>query len=118
MSSVGPLIDPDALRKNVNGTVAGFMPASLTCDAKFVIWATTRHGVVTGDTRARASRGTVSVMCFAASIAARSRSSSPVAAAVVSILTAPVSVWTYQASAVRRTVVVMRWLLSSDRGGG
>ena len=40
--------------------VFGSMPASLTCEAKFVIWATTRHGAVTGETRSRLSTGTVS----------------------------------------------------------
>ena len=90
MSSSGPLIDPDALRKNVSGIVFGSMPASLTCEAKFVICATTRHGVVTGETSVRLSTGTVSWLCAAASIAARSASSSPVVVAVVSILAAPV----------------------------
>ena len=80
MSSNGPLMDADALRKNVSGMLFGSMPASVTCEAKFVICATTRHGAVTGETSSRLSTGTVSVLCAAASIAARSASSSPVVA--------------------------------------
>ena len=59
MSSDGPVIDPDALRKNVSGIDLGSMPASLTCEEKLVICATTRHGAVTGDISVRLSRGTV-----------------------------------------------------------
>src|SRR6478672_6781256 len=118
MSSVGPLIEPDALRKNVNGTVAGSMPASLTWEVKFVIWATTRHGAVTGETSSRLLSGTLSVLAAAAWTAARSRNNAAVVVAVVSIFTAPVSVRTYQASAVRSTEVVMTWQLSVGRAGG
>ena len=46
------------------------------------------------------------------------RAGRAVVVAAVSICTAPVSVWTYQASAVRRTEVVMRSLLSVGRAGG
>ena len=45
----GPLIEAEDFRKNVSGTDFGSMPASLTCEAKLVICATTRHGVVTGE---------------------------------------------------------------------
>src|ERR1700753_35914 len=58
MSPAGPVIDPDALRKNVSGIVLGSMPASLTCEAKLVICATTRQGAVTGEISVRLSRGT------------------------------------------------------------
>src|SRR5690349_22579864 len=102
MSSKGPLIDADDLRKKVSGIDAGFMPASLTCDAKFVIWATTRHGRVTGESGVNVARGTVSVLCVARSTASRSASSSPVVVAAVAIFAAPAAVWTHQASAVRR----------------
>jgi hypothetical protein len=95
------------LRKNVNGTVSGLRPASFVCEAKFVIWATTRHGAVTGDTRASESTGTMSLLTAAAEIASRSRSSWAVVAALVAILTAPSGVATYQASTVRKMVVVM-----------
>ena len=37
MSSNGPLIDPEDLRKKVSGIYSGSMPTSLTCEAKFVI---------------------------------------------------------------------------------
>src|SRR3954462_1560247 len=107
MSSNGPQIEPDVLRKKVSGTVFGSMPASVTCEMKFVICATTRHGAVTGETRARLSTGTVVPLWAAASMAAQSASSSPVVAADVLILAAPVGVWIHQASAVRRTEVVM-----------
>ena len=59
MSSNGPLIEPDVLRKKVSGVVSGLRPASLTWLAKLVICATTRQGAVTGDTRWRLSKGTV-----------------------------------------------------------
>ena len=82
MSSTGPLIDPDALRKNVSGIVFGFHPASSTWEAKLVICATTRHGAVTGDSSSRlldrhglGARG-------GRSIAARSASSCAVVVAV------------------------------------
>src|ERR1700722_13507467 len=114
MSSNGPLIDADALRKNVSGTDAGSMPASLTCDSKLVIWATTRHGRVTGDSSVRSSTATASAV-VAASIAARFDSSAAVVVAVVSIFAAPASVLSHQASAVRRTETVMMWALSVDR---
>src|SRR3954466_7012621 len=118
MSSNGPLMDAEALRKKVSGMVFGSIPASVTCETKFVIWAATRHGAVTGETSARLSTGTVVPLWAAASMAARSASSSPVVAADVSILAVPVGVWTHQASAVRRTDVVMSWLLSGGRSGG
>src|SRR6476661_7424563 len=111
-------MEPEALRKNVRGMDFGSIPASLTCEAKLVICATTRHGAVTGDTSSRLSTGTMSELWAAASIAARSASSSPVLVAVVAIFAAPVEVWTHQASAVRRTEVVMSWLLSGGREGG
>src|SRR6478609_2144612 len=118
MSSNGPVIDAEAFRKKVSGMVFGSIPASVTCEMKLVICATTRHGAVTGESRSRLSTGTVSELWAAASIAARSASSSPVVVAVVAILAAPVEVWTHQASAVRRTEVVMSWLLSGGREGG
>ena len=65
---VGAGIDPDALRKNVNGVCSGFMPTSLTREAKFVAWATTLHGAVTGETSAKLSTGTVSVLFPAAAM--------------------------------------------------
>src|SRR5277367_3680769 len=100
MSPDGPVIDPDALRKNVSGIDLGSMPASLTCEEKLVICATTRQGAVTGESSLRLSSGTASAP-DAASMAARSASSSAVVVAAVSILTAPVAVTTHQASAVR-----------------
>src|SRR6185437_1254198 len=118
MGSNGPLIDPDALRKNVNGTLAGLPPVSVTWEAKLVICATTRQGTVTGDTSARLSTGTMSAATDAAVIAGRSASSSAVVRAAVGILVAPEAVRTHHASAVRRTVVVMRWLPSAGRAGG
>src|SRR5690348_9594416 len=118
MSSNGPLMDADALRKNVSGMVFGSIPASLTCETKFVIWATTRHGAVTGETRSRLSTGTLTAPCEAASMADRSDNSSPVVIASVSILTAPAVVWTHQASAVRSTETVMKSQLSVGRAGG
>ena len=57
MSSNGPLMEPEALRKNVSGMVFGSIPASLTCEAKLVICATTRHGAVTGETQFEAVDG-------------------------------------------------------------
>ncbi len=42
--SNGPLIDAEDFRKKVSGIVFGSIPASRTWEAKFVIWATTRHG--------------------------------------------------------------------------
>ena len=117
-SSWGPQIDPDALRKNVNRVWSGFMPTSLTWEAKFVAWATTRHGAVTGETSARLSTGTVSVLFPAAAMAARSASSSPWCLASVAILAAPAGVATHQASAVRRTEVLMTGLLSAGRVRG
>ena len=65
------------------------MPTSLTCDAKLVICATTRHGAVTGETSARLRTGRMSVLAAAAVIAARSASSSAVVRAAVWILAAP-----------------------------
>ncbi len=65
MSPTGPVIDPDALRKKVSGTFFGFPPVSSTWDAKFVIWATTRHGAVTGDSSSRLLTDTVSVLAAA-----------------------------------------------------
>ena len=107
------------LRKNVSGIDVGSMPASLTCEAKLVIWATTRHGAVTGETSARLSTGTVSVLCAAASIGrAVGEQLAGGGRASVAILAAPVGVWTHQASAVRRTVMLMRWPLSAGRAGG
>src|SRR5690348_1984520 len=110
MSSTGPQIDPEVLRKKVSGMVSGSIPASVTCERKFVIWATTRHGAVTGERSARLDAGTTSSLDNAASIAARSASSSPVVAAVVLIRDAPAGVRTHQASTVRRTEMLMRSL--------
>src|ERR1700758_1315939 len=121
MSSNGPLIDADALRKKVSGIDAGSMPASLTCDSKLVICATTRHGLVTGEISVRVSTATVSALAaaaIAASNAARSASSPAVVVAVVSIFAAPVGVLSHQASAVCSTEMVVRWALSVGRGGG
>ena len=80
-----------------------------------VIWATTRQGAITGESRSRLSTGTVVVSEAAASMAARSASRAPVVVAAVAILAAPVAVCTHQASAVRRTEMVMTWLLSVGR---
>ena len=109
------MIDPDALRKNVSGIDLGSMPASLTCEEKLVICATTRQGAVTGEISVRLSRGTVSDPDAAASMAARSANSSAVVVASVLILTAPVAVTSHHASAVRATERVMTRLLSSGR---
>src|ERR1700743_1290336 len=118
MSPDGPVIDPDALRKNVSGIDLGSIPASLTWEKKLVICATTRQGAVTGDTRLRLSGGTTSALDAAASMAARSANSSAVAVASVLTFAAPVAVWTHQASAVRKIERVMTRLLSSVRSGG
>src|ERR1700722_9399302 len=118
MSSKGPVIDADALRKNVSGTDAGSMPASLTCDTKLVICATTRHGLVTGDNNSSPPTATASTPAVAASIAVRSDNSAAVVVAAVSILAAPFGVLTHQPSAVRNTEMVMRQLLSVGRRGG
>ena len=71
MSSNGPLIEPDVLRKKVSGMVSGLRPASLTWLAKLVICATTRQGAVTGDTRSRVAGSTVCLLARAASICSR-----------------------------------------------
>src|SRR5580693_5318149 len=117
MSSDGPVIEADDLRKKVSGTVLGSPPPSLTWEAKLVICATTRHGFVTGDTNLRLSTGTVSLPWTAASMAARSASNSAVVVALVAILAAPSGFWTHQESTVRRMEIVMIWLLSSGRSG-
>src|SRR5271166_2265552 len=114
--SNGPLIEPDVLRKKASGTVFGSMPAPLTCDAKFVICATTRQGTVTGEITRSLSTGTPWPLCTAASMAVRSVSNSPVVVASVSILAASSAVWTHQPSMVRRIEVVMSWLLSRAEG--
>ena len=118
MSSKGPVIEPEDLRKNVSGIVFGSMPASLTCDTKFVICATTRHGAVTGEIsveavdrhgiggRGRGVNGAAIGQQFARG--GRRRDDPRCAGGV----------WTYQASAVRRTETVMRWQLSAGRAGG
>src|SRR4051812_13637954 len=113
MSSNGPLIDAEDLRKNVNGVVLGSMPESLTWDSKLVICATTRHGRVTGDSSSKLSTATVSPA--AASTAARSANSCAVVVAVVAILTAPSGVLTHQPSEVRRMDVLMSGQLSVGR---
>src|ERR1700722_8316577 len=115
MSPDGPMIDPDALRKNVSGIDLGSMPASLTCEEKLVICATTRQGAVTGEISVRLSSGTVLDPDAAASMAGRSGHSSAVLVAPVLILTPPVSVTSHHASAVRATERVMTRLLSSGR---
>src|SRR5262249_36035848 len=97
--------------------VFGSIPASVTWEAKLVIWATTRHGVVTGETRARPSIGTVSLPEAAASMAARSANNSAVLVAAVSIFAAPAAVLTHQASAVRRIETVMTGSLSPGPAG-
>ena len=84
----------------VSGMVFGSIPASLTCEAKFVICATTRHGLVTGEIRSRLSTATVSVLLRAASTVARSASSSAVLRAAVGTCAAPAAVRTHQPSAV------------------
>ena len=89
MSSKGPLIEPDVLRKKVSGMVSGLSPESLTWLAKLVICATTRQGAVTGDTRSRVAGSTVFLLARAASICSGSASSSPVVVASVSIRAAP-----------------------------
>ena len=101
MSSTGPVIDPDALRKNVSGTFFGSPPVSSTWDAKLVICATTRHGAVTGDSSSRLLTGTVSVLAAARSIAGRSANSCAVVVASVSTLATASELPAHQASAVR-----------------
>src|SRR3984957_19751097 len=115
MSPDGPVIDPDALRKNVSGIDLGSMPASLTCEQKLVICATTRQGAVSGEISLRPSRGTASVPRAAASIAARSANSSAVVTASVLICTAPAAAVTHQDSVVRAMETVTIRLLSSGR---
>src|ERR1700732_4054741 len=115
MSPDGPVIDPDALRKNVSGIDLGSIPASLTCEEKLVICATTRQGAVTGDVSVRLARGTGSDPAAAASMAAGSANRPAVVVASVLTFTAPVAVLTHQASAVRRIETVMTRLLSSGR---
>jgi hypothetical protein len=118
MSSYGPPIEPEVLRKNVSGMVSGFSPESLTWLAKFVIWATTRQGALTGETSARVAGSTTELLAPAAWIFSGSARSAAVVAAPVSTRAAPVGVWTHQASAVRRTVVLMIPPPSTARGGG
>src|ERR1700733_7669666 len=115
MSPDGPMIDPDALRKNISGIDLGSMPASLTCEEKLVICATTRQGAVTGEISVRLSKGTVCDPDAAASIAARSANRAAVVVASVLTLTAPVALLTHQASAVRKIDRVMTRLLSTGR---
>src|ERR1700722_10975830 len=109
MSPNGPLMDAEALRKKVNGTDSGSIPASLTCDSKLVIWATTRHGLVTGEINSRLSTATASEplapVSTAASIAGRSASIAAVEVAAVLTAAAPLAVLTHQASAVRSTEI-------------
>ena len=62
VAELGLVTDPEALRKKVSGVLAGSRPTSLTCEAKSVARATTRHGVVIGDSSARLCTGTVSVL--------------------------------------------------------
>src|SRR5690349_5228137 len=100
MSANGPLIDADDLRKKVSGTVAGSIPASRKWDSKLVIWATTRHGAVTGEISSSASSGT-DPPDRAVSMADRSANRAPVVVAEVWIGAAPSGVLTHQASAVR-----------------
>src|SRR6185312_10972684 len=114
----GPVIDPDAFRKKVSGTVFGSMPTSLTCDAKLVIWATTRHGAVTGEHSFKSADATVSVPGAARSIAARSASSCAVVVARVSILATASVVPAHHASGVRKIEILMTVPLSVARAGG
>ena len=51
--------------------VSGLRPESFTWLAKFVIWATTRQGAVTGETRSRVASSTVFLLLVAASEPAR-----------------------------------------------
>ena len=74
---------------------------SLTCDAKFVICATTRHGAVTVDRSSRLLTATVSVLAAARSIAGRSANSCAVVVASVSTLAMASELPAHQASAVR-----------------
>ena len=116
MSSNGPLIEADALRKNVNGIDLGSMPASLTCEAKLVICATTRHGARHGRQqlegvdrhRVGAVRGGVDGGAVGEQFAGGGRGG-------VDLWLRRSAVWTHQASAVRRTEMVMSWLLSVGR---
>src|ERR1700758_1194885 len=101
MSSAGPLTDPDALRKNVSGTVFGFPPVSSTWEAKFVICATTRHGAVTGASRSRLVTATVSALAGARSVAGRAARRRGGRGADVSILATASAVPAHQASEVR-----------------
>src|ERR1700734_2790239 len=107
MSPDGPMIDPDVLRKNVSGIDLGSRPASLMCEEKLVICATTRQGAVTGEISVRLSRGAASDPDAAASMAARSANRPAVVVASVFTFTAPVAVLTHQASAVRKIETVM-----------
>src|SRR6476646_529719 len=107
MSSDGPHTEPEALRKKVSGVLVGSRPTSLTCDAKLVAWASTRHGVVIGDSSVRLLTGTVSVHLAAASMAERPASNSVVVAASVLTRAAPEAVCTHHPSAVRRIEMVI-----------
>src|SRR6478735_5366344 len=118
MWSNGPLIEPDVLRKKVSGTVSGLRPESLTWLVKLVIWATTRQGAVTGEIRSRVASSTVFVLLAVVWSLCGSARRSPVEVASVSTRAAPRSVRIHQASAVRRIVMLMRWLLSGGREGG
>src|ERR1700693_2753111 len=111
-------MDPDALRKNVSGTVVGFMPASLTCEAKLVIWATTRHGAVTGERSSRVLGATVSVLAAAPSIARPSRTRGAGGVRGVSPLATSSGVPAHQASWVRKIEMLMTSPLSVARAGG
>src|ERR1700690_3626325 len=107
MSPDGPMIDPDALRKNVSGIDLGSMPASLTCEEKLVVCATTRQGAVTGESSVGLAGGRGSDPGAAGAIAARSANRAAVVVGSVSPFTAPVAVLTHQASAVRKIETVM-----------
>src|SRR5688572_32474778 len=114
-SSYGPTTDPDALRKNVNGVWSGFMPTSLTWEAKFAAWATTRHGAVTGETSIRLSTGTVSVLFPAAAMAIWSASSSAVVLALVAIRAAPARSEEHTSELQSQSNLVCRLLLEKKK---
>jgi hypothetical protein len=103
------------LRKNVSGTVSGFIPESRTWETKLVICATTRHGAVTGETSGSSAirRGWAAEVPERASARAlwtattSSRSSAVVVAAVSTGTARDSSSATHHTSAVRRTERVM-----------
>src|SRR5829696_4268086 len=104
---MGALTDAELLRKN---TVGGSSPApdSWAWSRLFTAWATTRHGVVTGERSGRRSAGTPPAVADAAARTAPAPlvRSSAVLGASASTGNASCSRWTYHRSAVWMTLIL------------